>query len=177
MSRIRTGHALSPTRRAQQPRQRLDDIHARLADCLTVTSAIQESLAKTSKEIDRAFDEGVLSERARVIEVIAERTAEIEAERSSAPVEARKVPRPTEEDVNAAIQDQRWRAARLGDLLDRERAWDWYASADDRDDRMAVVASSDAYWLVYRGKYPDSAVRHSTEAVAREAMRAMTEHT
>jgi len=67
-------------------------------------------------------------------------------------------------------------AKALADMLDDAGAWDW---ADDSEhdpcDRLAVVESSGAYWLVYRGTESDEATRYASAAEAYAALREQSE--
>lgn len=60
-------------------------------------------------------------------------------------------------------------AEALADLLDKHGQWDWTDDAEhDPSDRLAVVESTGAYWVVYRGTEPDQAWRFATRAEADE---------
>jgi len=60
-------------------------------------------------------------------------------------------------DVDAAIDaDDAGIATRLADLLDKHGEWDW----EDSWGTLAIVESSGAWWVVYRGTEPDQAWRH-----------------
>jgi hypothetical protein len=62
-------------------------------------------------------------------------------------------------------------ATALADLLDRYGQWDWTDdSAHDPSDRFAVVESTGAWWLVYRGTEADAAWRHATRESAEANM-------
>jgi hypothetical protein len=54
-------------------------------------------------------------------------------------------------------------ATALADALDKAGAWDWTDDSDhDPSDRLAVIESTGAYWLVYRGSEGDEATRYAT---------------
>ncbi len=62
-------------------------------------------------------------------------------------------------------------AAALADLLDDEGAWDWSdGSEHDPSDRLAVVESSGAWWVVYRGTEADEVMRFGDGDRARAEM-------
>lgn len=62
-------------------------------------------------------------------------------------------------------------AIALADLLDEHGAWDWDDGAEhDPSDRLAVVESSGAYWLVYRGSEPDEVRRFASNDAAEKAL-------
>jgi hypothetical protein len=67
-------------------------------------------------------------------------------------------------------------AKALADMLDEQGDWDW---ADESEhvpcDRLAVVESSGAYWLVYRGTESDAATRYASAAEAYTALREQSE--
>jgi len=64
----------------------------------------------------------------------------------------------------------------LADLLDRRGAWDWSdGSEHEPSDRLAIIESTGAVWLVYRGTEPDSARRYGSRAEARAALQEQTE--
>lgn len=69
-------------------------------------------------------------------------------------------------DVDAAIDaldDDTNPGSTLADLLDDTGDWDWSDEAEHGpEDRLAVVESTGAWWLVYRGSEPDSADRHAS---------------
>lgn len=77
--------------------------------------------------------------------------------------------------VDAALDtvpDDEDAAHALADLLDDAGEWDWSdGSEHDPSDRLAVLESSGAYWLVYRGTEGDSAYRYSTRDEAWDALR------
>lgn len=59
----------------------------------------------------------------------------------------------------------------LGDLLDATGEWDWSDGSDhDPSDRLAVLGSSGAWWLVYRGTEGDEATCFATEHEAQSAL-------
>jgi hypothetical protein len=61
----------------------------------------------------------------------------------------------------------------LADLIDKTGAWDWSdGSEHGPEDRLAVVESSGAWWLVYRGSEGDEAERFASEDDARKALKA-----
>lgn len=63
----------------------------------------------------------------------------------------------------------------LADLLDKTGDWDWSDGAEHGpEDRLAVLESSGAYWLVYRGSEADNAERFGDEALARAALKAQS---
>lgn len=78
--------------------------------------------------------------------------------------------------VDAAIDmDGAGIANRLADLVDKHGAWDWSDEAEhDPSDRMAVIESSGAYWLVYRGTEDDSADRYASRDEAWDALESRT---
>jgi len=60
----------------------------------------------------------------------------------------------------------------LADLLDENGDWDWSDDAEHGpEDRLAVVESSGAHWLVYRGSEGDTAERFATDAEATAALK------
>lgn len=64
----------------------------------------------------------------------------------------------------------------LGDLLDASGDWDWSDGAEHSpEDRLAVVESSGAYWLVYRGSESDEATRFSISDEAHAALKDQAE--
>jgi hypothetical protein len=64
----------------------------------------------------------------------------------------------------------------LADLLDASGDWDWSDGAEHGpEDRLAVVESSGAYWLVYRGSESDEAMRFATEQEAPAALKDQAE--
>lgn len=72
-------------------------------------------------------------------------------------------------------------AAALGDLLDRHAAWTWTDDAPaEPQECLALVESSGAYWVVYRGASPDSAeafgLRDKAEDRFDELKERLTEH-
>lgn len=55
----------------------------------------------------------------------------------------------------------------LADLLDAHGGWDWSDDGVyDPSERVAIVASSGAWWAVYRGAASDDAVRCTSKADA-----------
>jgi hypothetical protein len=62
-------------------------------------------------------------------------------------------------------------ATRLANLLDEHGTWDWADDSDhDPSDRLAVLESSGAWWLVYRGTEADDATVYETWAEAWHAL-------
>jgi hypothetical protein len=63
-------------------------------------------------------------------------------------------------------------AVALADLLDECGEWDWSDDSEhDPCDRLAVLESTGAYWLVYRGSEPDEATRYESSDVAHAALK------
>ena len=64
----------------------------------------------------------------------------------------------------------------LADMLDQSDDWDWSDEAEHGpEDRFAIVESSGAWWLVYRGSEDDEATRFATEQEAQSALSAQVE--
>ncbi len=64
-------------------------------------------------------------------------------------------------------------ATAFADALDSDADGAWDVAADPEygpRDRAAIVESSGAYWLVYRGTEPDSVTRFGDERDARAAL-------
>lgn len=71
------------------------------------------------------------------------------------------------------VDDEESPAHALADLLDDRGEWDWSDGAEhEPSDRMAVLESSGAYWLVYRGTEGDTADRYASADEAMVQMRA-----
>ncbi len=69
------------------------------------------------------------------------------------------------------VADDASPATALGDLLDESGDWDWSSGAEHGpEDRLAVVESTGAYWLVYRGIESDEATRFATADEAHAAL-------
>lgn len=67
-------------------------------------------------------------------------------------------------------------ATALANLLDRRGEWDWSDDGEhDPSERVAVIESTGAWWVVYRGAEPDEARRYATESEARERARSWCE--
>jgi hypothetical protein len=74
------------------------------------------------------------------------------------------------------VSDDESPAEALADLLDEKGAWDWSdGSEHDPSDRLAVLESSGAYWLVYRGTEADEATRFATDSEAQAALKEQAE--
>lgn len=72
---------------------------------------------------------------------------------------------------HAIDQDDSGVAERLADLLDDAGDWDWTDDSEhDPYDRFAVIESTGAYWLVYRGTESDSARRFASREDADDAL-------
>ena len=64
----------------------------------------------------------------------------------------------------------------LADLLDNSGDWDWSDEAEHGpEDRLAVVESTGAYWLVYRGSEGDTAERFASADAAHIALKNQAE--
>ena len=69
------------------------------------------------------------------------------------------------------VDDDESPAEALCDALDESGAWDWTDNAEhDPSDRLAVLESSGACWLVYRGAGADKASRYASRAEAKAAL-------
>lgn len=74
------------------------------------------------------------------------------------------------------VGDDESPAQALGDLLDEGGDWDWSDGSEHcPEDRLAVVESTGAYWLVYRGVESDEATRFATADEAHAALKAHAE--
>jgi hypothetical protein len=75
-----------------------------------------------------------------------------------------------------SVSDDENPAEVLADLLDHHGAWDWSDESEhDPSDRLAVLESSGAYWLVYRGTEDDEATRFASGAAAQQALKDQAE--
>jgi hypothetical protein len=70
-----------------------------------------------------------------------------------------------------SVSDDESPAGALADLLDEKGDWDWSDDSEhDPSDRLAVLESSGAYWLVYRGAECDAATRFASYGEAQSAL-------